>query len=160
MKKRIKIIDLIIILVLAGIVISMFSFSLSRETGNQEIILMEIYKCAGPDTSTNSMEHYYIFENTSTVKIRNSNPDGSNSIIPKEFTQDVINNFQLALDEYIAKNVAINTGFYINERYTIEYNGKTVIVPNPSVANLLGYDSNEYIFYNTVENFINSINNH
>lgn len=157
MKKRITIIDLIIILILSTIVIYMISFTLSRETGNQEMILMEIYKCAGPDTSTNLMEHLYIYKNTTNTTIRKSNPDGSNSTISKEIDKDLINNFQLALDEYIAKNAKMNSGFYINERYAIEYNGKTVIVPNPSVANLLGYDSNEYTFYNTVENFVNNI---
>lgn len=157
MKKERKIIDLVIILILSTLVIAMISFTLTRETGNQEIILMEIYKCAGPESSTNSMEHYYIYQNTNTIKIRNSNSDGSNNTISKEVGQDLIDNLQSSLDEYINQNPTMNTGFNINERYTIEYKGKTVIVPNPSVAALLGYNSNEYTFYNIIENFLNNI---
>lgn len=159
MKKRNKIIDLLIILVLIILVIIMISFTFSRETSNQEILLMEIYKCAGPDISTDSMEHYYIYNNTNTIKIRNSNSDGSNNTTSKEINPDLINNFKNDLEKYISEHPTINTGFYINERYSIEYNGNTIIVPNPSVATLLGYDANEYIFYNTVEYFINNINN-
>lgn len=157
MKKEHKIIDLIIILILTAIVIVMVCFTLTRETGNQEVILMEIYKCAGPQTSTDEMEHYYIYQNTNTIKIRNSNKDGSNNTISKEVSQDLITSLQNNLDEYISQNPTMNTGFNINERYAIEYNGKTVIVPNPSVAALLGYDAYEYNFYHTVENFINTI---
>lgn len=157
MKKERKVTDLIIILILAAIVIVMICFTLTRETGNQEVILMEIYKCAGPQTSTDAMEHYYIYQNTNTIKIRNSNKDGSNATISREVTQDLINNLQNSLDEYISQNPTMNTGFNINERYAIEYNGKTIIVPNPSVATLLGYNANEYVFYNTVETFINKV---
>ena len=39
-----------------------------------------------------------------------------------------------ALDEYINRNPTGNTSFYINERYTIEYKGTTVTIPNPSVV--------------------------
>ena len=159
MKKERKIIDLIIILILTAIVIAMIFFTLTRETGNQEIILMEIYKCAGPQTSTDTMEHYYIYQNTNIIKIRNSNNDGSNNITSKEVSQDLINTLQNNLDEYISQNPTMNTAFNINERYSIKYNGKTIIVPNPSVAAFLGYDSNEYNFYHTVENFINDVNN-
>lgn len=154
-----KTVDLVVMLILIVLVLIMIVFTATRETANQEIILMEIYKSAGPNTSTASMNHYYLYQNTSTVKIRNSNPDGSNVISSKDISQDLIDNLKNALDEYIAKSPTINNGFYINERYTIEYDGKTIIVPNPSVAGLLGYDSTQYTFYNTVDNFINSINN-
>ena len=157
MKKERKIIDLIIILILTAVVVVMVYFTLTRETGNQEVILMEIYKCAGPQTSTDEMEHYYIYQNTTTIKIRNSSKDGSNNTISKEVSQDLITSLQNSLDEYISQNPTMNTGFNINERYTIEYSGKTVVVPNPSVASLLGYDSNEYSFYHIVENYINNI---
>lgn len=159
MKNRIKIMDLIIVLILVVIVICMITFASSRETGNQEIILMEIYKCAGPSTSSNTMNHYYVYNNTNTVKIRTSNADGSHSTSPKEINQDLIDEFKIELDKYISQSPIIYSGFNINERYAIEYNGKTVIVPNPNVAELLGYDSNQYIFYNDVDNFINIINN-
>lgn len=154
-----KAIDGIILLILIILVSIMLIFTITRETSNQEIILMEIYKCAGPDTSTDSMEHYYIYQNTNTIEIRNSNPDGSNSTISKDISQESIDNLQKSLDEYISQNPTINTSFYINERYTIEYNGNTITVPNPSVVSLLGFDPEEYIFYNEVESFINSINN-
>ncbi len=158
-KKDKKAIDFIIIIALSLLVIMMIIFTITRQTANQQIILMEIYKCAGPETSTSSMSHYYIYANTSTVEIRNSNSDGSNNTTSKEVEKSLIDNLKTALDEYISKNPTINTSFYINERYTIEYNGKSIIVPNPSVANLLGYDQTEYTFYNTVENFINSTSN-
>lgn len=154
-----KAIDGIILLILIILVSIMLIFTITRETSNQEIILMEIYKCAGPNTSTDSMEHYYIYQNTNTIEIRNSNPDGSNSTISKDISQESIDNLQKSLDEYISQNPTINTSFYINERYTIEYNGNTITVPNPSVVSLLGFDPEEYIFYNEVESFINSINN-
>lgn len=158
-KKDKKAIDGIILLILIIIIAVMATFTITRQTANQEIILMEIYKSAGPNTSTSSMEHYYIYENTNIIKIRNSNPDGSNTTTSKEISQDLIDDFKDSLDEYITQNPTINTVFYINERYTIEYNGKTTIVPNPSVAEILEYDSSEYTFYNTVENFINNIDN-
>ena len=157
-KKDKKAIDGIILLILIVLISVMLVFTMTRKTSNQEIILMEIYKCAGPDTSTDSMEHYYLYENINTIKIRNSNPDGSNSIISKDVNKDSIDNLQKALDAYISKNPTINTSFYINERYTIEYNGNTIIVPNPSIVSLLGFDPEEYIFYNEVETFINNIN--
>lgn len=158
-KKDKKTIDFIIIIVLSLLVITMIIFTITRQTSNQQIILMEIYKCAGPETSTASMNHYYIYANTNTIEVRNANSDGSNTTVSKEIEQNLIDNLKSSLDEYTSKNPTINTSFYINERYTIEYNGKSIIVPNPSVANLLGYDQTEYAFYNTVENFINSINN-
>lgn len=154
-----KAIDGIILLILIILVSIMLIFTITRETSNQEIILMEIYKCAGPNTSTDSMEHYYIYQNTNTIEIQNSNSDGSNSTISKDISQESIDNLQKSLDEYISQNPTINTSFYINERYTIEYNGNTITVPNPSVVSLLGFDPEEYIFYNEVESFINSINN-
>lgn len=152
-----KPIDGIILLILIVLVSIILIFTLTRETSNQEIILMEIYKCAGPNTSTNSMAHYYLYENNNTIKIRNSNPDGSNTTVSKEVNKDLITNLKNALDEYINQNPTINTSFYINERYTIEYNGNTVTVPNPSVVSLLGFDSEKYIFYNNIETFINNI---
>ena len=105
-----------------------------------------------------------IYDNTNVVGIRNSNFDNSagqasNNLTRKEINQDLIDNFKIALEEYISKNLSINTGFYINERYTIEYNGKSVVVPNPTVAAALELDQNDYSFYNTVENFVNQINN-
>lgn len=158
-KKDRKAIDGIILLILIILVSVMLVFTITRETSNQEIILMEIYKCAGPNTSTNSMAHYYLYGNSNTIKIRNSNPDGSNTTISKEVSKDLITNLQNALDEYINQNPTINTSFYINERYTIEYNGNTITVPNPSVVSLLGFDSEKYVFYNDIELFINNINN-
>ena len=152
-----KAIDGIIFLILILLVAIMLIFTLTRKTSNQEIILMEIYKCAGPDTSTNSMKHYYLFENSNTIKIRNSNPDGSNTTISKEINKELITNFKNALDEYINQNPTGNTSFYINERYTIEYKGTTVTIPNPSVVSLIGFDSEKYVFYNDVELFINNI---
>lgn len=152
-------IDVIIMIILASLVIVMAVFTATRQTANQEIILMEVYKSAGPNTSTASMNHYYIYSNTNSVEIRNANSDGSNTIVTKEINQDLIDNLRMALDEYIRQNPSINTSFYINERYTIEYNGTSIIVPNPSVAVALGFDSDEYTFYNTVDNFINTINN-
>lgn len=158
-KKDKKTIDIAIMLILIALVIAMTAFTITRETANQEIILIEIYKSGGPNASTASMNHYYIYANTNIVEIRTSNSDGSISTISKNINQDLINNLKNTLDEYISKNPTINTGFNINERYTIEYNGASIVIPNPSVAELLGYDSNKYNFYNTVENFINSINN-
>jgi len=158
-KKGRRPIDIIIMLILAAIVIAMAIFTITRQTGNQEIILMEIYKSAGPDTSTAAMNHYYVYENTDYIGIRNANTDGSNNIITKEITRESIDNLKTALDKYISENPTINNGFYINESYTIEYNGKSIIVPNPSVAALLGYDASEYTFYNSVDSFINDINN-
>lgn len=158
-KKDKKIIDMIIMLILAALVITMSVFAATRQASNQEIILMEIYKSAGPETSTASMNHYYIYSNTNVIEIRSSNPDGSNTTLTREISQDSIDNLANALDEYITQNPTINTSFYINERYTIEFNGKSITVPNPSVSSLLGYDSSEYVFYNTVDDFINSINN-
>jgi len=158
-KKDKKIIDIIIFIVLAALVILMAIFTITRKTANQEIVLMEIYKCAGPNTSTASMSHYYVFSNTSTVKIRDSNSDGSITTVRKAINQDLIDNFKKALDEYISTNPSMNTSFYTNERYAIEYESKTIIVPNPTVANNLGFDGTEYTFYNTVENFINTMSN-
>lgn len=158
-KKDKKIIDLIVMIILVILVVAMSVFAATRETSNQEIILMEIYKSAGPETSSASMSHYYIYSNTNTVEIRNSNPDGSNTTVSKEISQDSIDDFQKSLNDYITQNPTINTSFYINERYTIEFNGKSITVPNPSVTSLLGYDSSPYTFYNTVEEFINNINN-
>lgn len=152
-----KAIDGIILLILIVLVSIILIFTLTRETSNQEIILMEIYKCAGPNTSTNSMAHYYLYENSNTIKIRNSNPDGSNTTISKEVNKDLITNLQNALNEYINQNPIINTSFYINERYTIEYNGSTVTVPNPAVVSLLGFDSQKYVFYNDIELFITNL---
>ena len=152
-----KAIDGIILLILIVLVSIILIFTLTRETSNQEIILMEIYKCAGPNTSTNSMAHYYLYENSNTIKVRNSNPDGSNTTVSKEVNKDLITNLQNALDEYINKNPIINTSFYINERYTIEYNGSTVTVPNPAVVSLLGFDSQKYVFYNDIELFITNL---
>ena len=152
-----KAIDGIILLILIVLVSIILIFTLTRETSNQEIILMEIYKCAGPNTSTNSMAHYYLYENSNTIKIRNSNPDGSNTTISKEVNKDLITNLKNALDEYINQNPTINTSFYINERYTIEYNGSTVTVPNPAVVSLLGFDSQKYVFYNDIELFITNL---
>lgn len=157
-KKEKKIIDIIVIFILASLVIAMSIFAATREASNQEIILMEIYKSAGPETSTASMNHYYIYSNTNTVEIRSSNSDGTNTITTKEISKDSIDNLTTKLNEYISQNATINTSFYINERYTIEFNGKSIIVPNPSVSTLLGYDSSEYIFYNTIDDFINNIN--
>ncbi len=158
-KKDRKKIDFIILIILILLVALMSIFTVTRQTSNQEIILMEIYKCAGPETSTASMTHYYIYANTNTIGIRNSNSDGSNNIISKDIEQSLINDLKTALEDYISKSPTINTSFYINERYTIEYNGKSIIVPNPSVAGLLGYDSAQYSFYNIVDDFINRINN-
>ena len=163
-KREIKAHDFILAIILVIIVGTMVFFTSTRETGNQEIILMEIYKSAGPNTSTSNPNHYYIYGNTNVVGIRNSNFDNSagqasNNLTRKKINQDLIDNFKIALEDYIAKNLSINTGFYINERYTIEYNGKSVVVPNPIVANALGFDQNDYSFYNTVENFITQINN-
>lgn len=158
-KKNKKTIDMIIMIILVALVIAMVAFTITRETANQEIILIEIYKSGGPNTSTASINHYYIYANTNIVEIRTSNSDGSNTTVSKDVSQDLINNLKNALDEYISKNPTINAGFNINERYTIEYNGASIIIPNPSVAELLGYDSNKYNFYNTVDNFINNINN-
>ena len=79
------------------------------------------------------------------------------NIIAKNINTDSIETFQKDLDRYISKNPTINTSFYINERYTIEYNGNTIIIPNPSVVSLLGFNPEEYTFYNEVETFINSI---
>jgi hypothetical protein len=152
-----KAIDGIILLILIVLVSIILIFTLTRETSNQEIILMEIYKCAGPNTSTNSMAHYYLYENSNTIKVRNSNPDGSNTTVSKEVNKDLITNLQNALDEYINQNPIINTSFYINERYTIEYNGSTVTVPNPAVVSLLGFDSQKYVFYNDIELFITNL---
>ena len=157
-KKEKKLIDLIVMLILAALVIAMSIFASTREASTQEIILMEIYKSAGPETSTASMTHYYIYANTNTVEIRNSNPDGTNTSQTKEISQDSITTLTNGLNEYISQNPTINTSFYINERYTIEFNGKSITVPNPSVSTLLGYDSSEYVFYNTVEAFINNLN--
>lgn len=158
-KKDKKIIDVIVLLILVCLVIAMSIFAATRETSNQEIILMEIYKSAGPNTSAASMNHYYIYSNTNSVEIRSSSSNGSSTTITKEVSKDSIDNLTTALNEYISQSATINTSFYINERYTIEFNGKSIIVPNPSVSTLLGYDSSEYAFYNTVDNFINSINN-
>lgn len=163
-KKNIKALDIIILIILAALVIAMATFTVTRQTSNQEIILMEIYKSAGPDTSTLLANHYYIYENTNTVGIRTSNYDeaagnSSNTVAKKDIEQDLIDSFKKSLEEYISENPSINTSFYINERYTIEYNGSSIIVPNPTVAGLLGFDPNEYTFYNTVESFINSITN-
>jgi len=158
-KKGRRPIDIIIMLILASLVITMAVFTTTRETGNQEIILMEIYKSAGPDTSTATMNHYYLYENTDYVGIRNANSDGSNNIATKEISQESINTLKNALDQYITENPTINNGFYINERYTIKYNGKSIIVPSPSVAELLGFNASEYTFYNTVDSFIYDINN-
>lgn len=156
-KKDKKAIDFIIIIILSLLVITMIIFTITRQTANQQIILMEIYKCAGPETSTASMSHYYIYANTNTIEVRNANSDGSNTIASKEIEQHLIGNLKSSLDEYISKNPTINTSFYINERYTIEYNGKSIIVPNPMVAGTLGFDSTQYEFYNTIDNFINII---
>ena len=153
-----KVIDIIILLILIFLVLIMITFTISRNTSNQEILLMEIYKSAGPNTSTNSMEHYYLYENSNTIKVRTSNPDGSNTTISKEISQELINSLKESLDAYINQNPTINTSFYINERYTIEHNGNTITVPNPSIVSLLGFDSEKYIFYNEIESFINNIN--
>ena len=101
-----KAIDGIILLILIVLVSIILIFTLTRETSNQEIILMEIYKCAGPNTSTNSMAHYYLYENSNTIKIRNSNPDGSNTTISKE---QLTNN--LLHKVYITE---INRNVYVN----------------------------------------------
>ena len=163
-KRKIKVFDVIIFIILAALVATMVVFTSTRETGNQEIILMEIYKSAGPETSTSTPNHYYIYENTNVIGIRSSNFDNSsgqasNNVTKKEINQDLIDTLKNSLEEYIGKNLNINTGFYTNERYTIEYNGKTVTVPNPTVAAALGLDSNDYSFYNTVDSFINTIKN-
>ena len=157
MKKHFNITDLIITLILVILVIVMILFTASRNTGNQEILLMEVYKSAGPNTSTDSTEHYYIYSNTNIIKIRSS--ETSNAPQTKEINQDLIDNFKQSLDEYISKNVSMNSVFNINEHYTIEYNGKIVVVPNPSVATLLGYNGNDYTFYHSIDNFINGIKN-
>ena len=156
MKKGKKVIDVIIFSILFILVVVMAVFTTTLETSNQEILLMEIYKSGGTDTSSASMNHYYIYSNTTTIKIR-SFSDGSNTTVSKDISQNLIDDFKESLDEYITKNPYINSKFYTNERYTIEYGGTTVTVPNPSVATALGYDSSEYSFYNTVENFINTI---
>lgn len=158
-KKDRKAIDGIVLLILIILVTIMLIFTMTRQTANQEIILMEIYKCAGPNTSTDSMEHYYIYQNTNTIKIRNANPDGSNSTISKDINQESIDSLQKSLDEYINQNPIINTNFYINERYTIEYNGNSIIVPNPSIVTTFECSPEDYTFYNEVELFMNSINN-
>ncbi len=158
-KKEKKIIDLIILFILIALVFAITLFAITQETSNQKIVLIEIYKCAGPNISSSSMAHYYIYQNTNVVEIRNANSNGSNNIFSKTINQNLIDNFKNSLDEYIAKNPTINTGFHKNERYTIEYNGLSIIVPNPSVASSLGFDPNEYTFYSNVENFINTINN-
>lgn len=153
-KKDKRIIDVIVMLILAGLVISMSVFAATREASNQEIILMEIYKSSGPETSTASINHYYIYSNTNTVEIRSSNTS-----VTKKISQDSIAALTNSLNEYISQNPTINTAFYINERYTIEFNGTSITVPNPDVSTLLGYDSSKYYFYNIVEEFINTINN-
>ena len=158
-KKDRKAIDGIALLILIIIVTIMLVFTMTRQTSNQEIILMEIYKCAGPNTSTDSMEHYYIYQNTNTIKIRNANPDGSNSTISKDIKQESIDSLQKSLDEYIGQNPIINSNFYINERYTIEYNGNSIIVPNPSIVTTFDCNPNDYTFYNKIESFMNNINN-
>ncbi len=158
-KKDRKAIDGIVLIILIVIVAAMSVFASTRETSNQEIILMEIYKSAGPETSTASMNHYYIYSNTNTVEIRNTNPDGSHTTVTKDISKEAIDQLKNSLNQYISENPTVNTSFYINERYTIEFNGKSIIVPNPSVSELLGFDSSEYTFYNTVDEFINNINN-
>ena len=158
-KKEKKMLDMIIMLILIVLVLAMALFTLTRETSNQKIILMEIYKSAAPSESTILKTHYYVYENTNMIEIRNANSNGSNSISSKDISQDLIDNFKNSLEEYINKNITINSSFYTNERYTIEYHGASIIVPNPSVVSALGFDSNDYAFYNTIEAFINSINN-
>lgn len=157
-KKDRKAIDGIILIILICLVVAMTVFASTRETSNQEIILMEIYKSAGPETSTATMNHYYIYSNTNSVDIRISKSDGSHTTLSKTISKEVINNFENSLNQYISENPTINSSFYINERYTIEYNGNSIVVPNPTVSELLGFDSSKYTFYNTVDEFINNIN--
>lgn len=152
-----KIIDVIIFLFLLALVAVMVVFTLTRGTDKQQSILMEIYKSGGTNGS-NSMDHYYIYSNTNIIKIRNFN-SGTNAITTKEISQNLIDNFKQSLDEYITQKPYIHSNFYQNERYTIEYNGASLAIPNPSIATALGYDASEYSFYNIIDNFINSIKN-
>jgi len=163
-KKENKTKDTIIFIVLVILVILMAIFTFSRETGNQEVILMQIYKLAGPDSSTATQKHYYIYENTNTIEIRQSTIDNStgksiNSNVEKEIDKNSIKSLETLLIEYINTKPSLNTAFDINERYIIEYNGTSIVVPNPEVANNLGYSNIAFDFYNDVENFINNIEN-
>ena len=102
-KKNIKISDVIILIVLISLVIMMAIFTTTRETGSEEIILMEIYKSAGPDTSTASPNHYYVYANTNVVGIRlsnfnNSPGQSSNNLTKKQVNQDLIDTFILFLN--------------------------------------------------------------
>ena len=151
-----KIVDIIVFIILLILVGFMVVFTITRGTDTQQTLLMEIYKSGGTESS-NSMNHYYIYSNnTNVVKIRNFN-SGSNVTVSKDIDQNLINNFKQSLDEYITQKPYINSDFYQNERYTIEYNGTSLAIPNPSVATALGYEASEYSFYNIVDNFINRI---
>ena len=163
-KKENKTKDTIIFIILLILVIIMVIFTFSREAGNQKVILMQIYKLAGPNSSTATQKHYYIYENINTIEIRQSTLDNStgksvNSNVEKEISQNSITSLETLLNEYINTKPSLNTAFDINERYIIEYNGSTIVVPNPEVANNLGYSHTAFDFYNDVENFINNIEN-
>ena len=164
MENKRKPIDVIIMIVLATLVIAMAVFTVTRETANQEIILMEIYKSAGPDTSTSSPNHYYIYQNTNVIGIRSSNFNNTsgkstNNLTKKEINQDLIDNLKNSLEEYIRKNPSMNSNLYINERYTIEYDARTIIVPNPGIVINFDLEPEQYSFYYTVDTFINNIKN-
>lgn len=120
---------------------------------------MEIYKSFNPESNTVATENYYIYENTNTINIKSSDSNGSFNTVSKNIDQKLINNFKEALDLYIKSATSLNTVFTLNERYTIKYNNTSLIVPNPSVATALGYDATQFSFYNTIEEFINNINN-
>ena len=156
MKKDKKMIDIIITVVLIALVVAMIVFTATTETSSQEVLSIELYK-SGDASSRN---HYYIYKNTNTIKIRNFTSDGSNNAVRKEISQDLIDNFKNALEEYIAQKPTINSSFYMNERYTIEFEGSSIIVPDPEVVTNLGFDGTPFTsFYNTIEKFINDISN-
>ena len=163
-KKEKKLTDLIVMLILIALVITMIIFTITRKSANQKIMLMEIYKSSGPSTSTSAPYHYYIYKNTNTVEIRSSinnlsTGDSTNSFLEKEFDENLINSLKNSLDEYIKNRPTINADLNLNERYIIEYNGNTIVVPNPEVAYNLDYDGTQFEFYNIVENFINTVSN-
>jgi len=151
-KTHFKKIDALVLLIVIAIISVIVIFTLTRQAANQETILMEIYKLAGPNSSTASPNHYYIYENSTNIEIRETN-----LFTRKEIDQTLIDNLKNSLETYIEQKPILNTDFNMNERYVIEYNGTTVVVPNPQVVNTLGHDGSQFTFYNTVENFINTI---
>lgn len=163
-KKERKKTDLIVMLILIALVIIMIIFTITRKSANQRIMLMEIYKSSGPSTSKSSPYFYYIYENTNTIEIHSSTHDlstgnSTNSSSEKELDQNLLNSLKNSLEEYIENRPTINADLNLNEKYIIEYNGNTIVVPNPEVARELGYDETQFIFYNVVENFINTVSN-